>query len=82
MTLVIGIDPGVHGAVAILYKDGPVVWDLPTIMDGKREALTCCPPCDCWRAALAAKGTEGMPVDPDGKERRAQISPEPGDDAL
>jgi crossover junction endodeoxyribonuclease RuvC len=31
----IGIDPGLSGAVAILYEDGGYdVWDIPTIMKG------------------------------------------------
>lgn len=39
MTIVVGIDPGVNGAVAVLYDNGPVVWDLPTVKDGTRKAL-------------------------------------------
>lgn len=39
MTIVVGIDPGVHGAVAVLYDNGPAVWNLPTVKDGKRNAI-------------------------------------------
>ena len=28
--VVIGIDPGVNGAVGVLTEDGPAVFDIPT----------------------------------------------------
>lgn len=37
--IIVGIDPGIHGAVAVLYDNGPVAWDLPTVKDGKRFAI-------------------------------------------
>jgi len=40
MEYVIGIDPGVCGAIAILDTDrGAVVWDLPTVQNGKRRVI-------------------------------------------
>jgi crossover junction endodeoxyribonuclease RuvC len=35
--IVVGIDPGLTGAVGILYSNGPVVWDMHTIRVGKRH---------------------------------------------
>ena len=36
---IIGIDPGVHGALAVLTQTGQIAWDLPIVKDGKRFAL-------------------------------------------
>ena len=38
-TIIVGIDPGIHGAVAVLYENGPAVWDIPIVKDGKKFAI-------------------------------------------
>lgn len=35
-TIVIGIDPGVHGAIGVIAPNGSFVYDMPTYKKGKR----------------------------------------------
>lgn len=37
MTAIIGIDPGKHGALCILTDDVVLIYDTPTINDGKKD---------------------------------------------
>jgi hypothetical protein len=32
MQIIVGIDPGVHGAIAVMRGDAATVWDMPTVV--------------------------------------------------